>query len=288
MIIMASWGLNIPVVKVIASVMDVVWVGALRMVLAAIVLCAIVWCRRRAWPRLTRYQWGWMVIGGFFLIYVNQLFFVRGVALATATNASLIMALTPSMTLLAAALVFRERIRPLMVIGVFVSFMGVGLVTFVSPTASLHPAGLGELFIVLGLLAFVVGGLVVQRVSAGMDALTVGWGVYTTGSFMLCVHTYVVGGVREAMEQLGDPVVLGCLLYSGVLGTALSNVGWYKAIGSIGIMRAGAFFYWLPIFGVAFSALLLGENLNLWHLAALLLVVTGTRIGMSAYRKQPE
>ena len=288
MIIMASWGLNIPAVKMLTSVMDVVWVGALRMFLAAAVLCIIVWCRHKAWPQLTWNQWGWMVIGGFFLIYANQLLFVRGVALATATNASLIMALTPSMTLLAAALVLRERIRPLMVLGVLVSFMGVGLVTFVSPRASLQPAGLGELFIVLGLLAFVVGGLVVQRVSAGMDALTVGWGVYTTGSFMLCVHTYAVGGAQEAIRQLWDPVVLGCLLYSGIFGTALSNVGWYRAIGSIGIMRSGAFFYWLPIYGVAFSALLLGENLTLWHLAALLMVVSGTRIGMSAYRKKPE
>jgi len=287
MVIMACWGLNIPAVKVIASVMDVAWAGALRMVLAAGVLCLIVWYRHRAWPRLTRHQWAWMVLAGFFLVYANQLFFVRGMMFATATNASLITALTPSMSLVAAALVFRDRIRPLMALGVLVGFVGVGLVTFKSPGASLHPAGLGELYLVLGLLVFVIGGLVVQRVSAGMDALTVGWGVYTTGSFMLCVHLYAVGGAREAMEQIQDPVVLGCLVYSGILGTALSNVGWYKAIGRIGILRAGAFFYWLPIFGVSFSALLLGEELTLWHLAALLLVLAGTRIGVAAQRKQP-
>ena len=89
---------------------------------------------------------------------------------------------------------------------------------------------------------------------------------------------------RLALEQaLSDGAVVLCIAYSAVLGTALSNVGWYRSIARVGVARAASFFYWLPIFGMGFSALLLGEVLTVWHLAGLLLVLLATRLAVQAY-----
>jgi drug/metabolite transporter (DMT)-like permease len=71
-------------------------------------------------------------------------------------------------------------------------------------------------------------------------------------------------------------------LYSGIAGTALSNVGWYFAINRVGQSRASPYLYLLPIFGVGFSAALLGEPLGWWHLVGLVLVIVGTRLGSAA------
>jgi drug/metabolite transporter (DMT)-like permease len=64
-----------------------------------------------------------------------------------------------------------------------------------------------------------------------------------------------------------------------VLGTAISNVGWYHAIATVGMAKAAVFLSWLPIFGVGFAVAVLGESLTAWHVAGLVLVIAGTRLG---------
>ena len=63
-----------------------------------------------------------------------------------------------------------------------------------------------------------------------------------------------------------------------MVGSALSNAGWYVAIARVGQARAGPYLYWLPAFGVMFSAWLLGESLVAWYLVGLSMVLTGISI----------
>ncbi|MBU2407443.1 MAG: DMT family transporter, partial [Gammaproteobacteria bacterium] len=65
MVIMLAWGLNIPVVKALTSVMDEIWVGTLRMVVASAVLTVCVLLRDRRIPRLDRRQWTALAAAGF-------------------------------------------------------------------------------------------------------------------------------------------------------------------------------------------------------------------------------
>ena len=106
-----------------------------------------------------------------------------------------------------------------------------------------------------------------------------GWSTYVIGSLMLGIHAATAGGWERAQSAFDQPWVWWCLLYSGAIGTALANISWYFAIGRIGQSRASPFLYWLPIFGVGFSALMLDEPLGWWHLIGLALVVAGTRVG---------
>jgi drug/metabolite transporter (DMT)-like permease len=278
--VMAVWGLNIPAVKVLTGVMDPVWVAVVRLVIACGVLCLLVFVRAWRWPRLTRRQWLWLSAGGLLMIYANQLLFARGLGLASSTNVSLLMAMTPSMSLAAAALAFRERVDRRLGAGIALGFAGVALVAVNAPGAGVVLPGIGELLVLLGLVVFVGGGLIVQRLGGELDAVTVAWGLYLVGTLMLCVHAAFFGGAAEAAAALASPLVWACVLYSGVLGTALSNVAWYHAIARVGVGRAGSLFYLLPIFGVAFSVLLLGEEPSSWHGIGLVLVLLGTRLSL--------
>lgn len=279
-VVMAVWGLNIPAVKVLTGVMDTIWVAVGRLLVACAVLCLLVLLRDRRWPTLTRRQWAWLAAGGLLMIYANQQLFAAGLAQASSTNVSLLMAMTPSMSLVAGSLAFGERVDRRLVAGMLLGFLGVALAALAAPGADVVQPGVGELLVLLGLLVFVLGGLIVQRLGGELDALTVAWGLYLAGTAMLCLHAGVAGGAGEALAALQAPLVWMCMLYSGVLGTALGNVGWYHAIARIGMGRAGSLFYLLPIFGVFFSALLLGESFTTWHAIGLVLVLAGTRLTM--------
>ena len=278
-LVMVAWGANIPTIKALTGAMDVMWVTALRILVATVVLTACLWLRDRRLPRLSRAQWGYLGATAFLIIYLNQALFSHGMGLTTATSASLVMALIPPLSVVAGALLMRERVRQRAVLGIALGFAGVALVVVMAPGARVGVAGLGEMLLGLGLLAFVGGGLLIQRLARDLDVLVVGWSTYVMGSLMLVAHAMLDGGWGQARAAFDAPWVWWYLLYSGVLGTALANVAWYFAIGRIGQSRASPFLYWLPIFGVLSSTLMLGEPLGWWHLAGLLLVIAGTRLG---------
>jgi len=264
-LVMVAWGANIPAIKALTGVLDVMWLAALRMLVATLVLTLGLWLRDRRLPRLSLAKWGYLGGTSFLIIYLNQVMFTHGMGLTTATSASLVMALIPPLSVAAGALLMRERVHQRAMLGIALGFAGVTLVVVMAPGAQLGITGLGEVLLVLGLLAFVGGGLLIQRVAQDIDVLVVGWSTYGMGSLML--------------PALDTPMVWGYLMYSGVVGTALANLAWYFAIGRIGQSRASPFLYLLPIFGVLSSALMLGEPLGWWHLVGLVLVIAGTRLG---------
>lgn len=282
--IMLAWGFNIPVVKALTGVMDEIWVGTLRMVVASAVLTLCVLVRDRRLPRLDRWQWPALVVAGFLMVYGNQLLFSHGMHLSTATTASLIMALSPAMTVVMSALIFRERISFLRVAGLALGLGGVSLVILQRSGASSVRAGVGELALLCALLSFVLGGALVQRLARRLGALEIGWGIYVSGTCMLMLHAFIASGGRLLPPQTLAWRDWAFVLYSGIVGTAISNVGWYHAISVVGMGRAALFFYWLPIFGVATSVLLFGEAFSAWLLAGLALVLVGTRLGTAGKR----
>jgi drug/metabolite transporter (DMT)-like permease len=278
-LVMVAWGANIPAVKALTGVMDLMWVAALRMLVATLVLTAGLWFRDSRLPRLPLVQWCYLGATSLLIIYLNQVMFTLGMDLTTATSASLVMALIPPLSLVAGALLMRERVDQRAMLGIALGFAGVTLVVVMAPGAHLGITGLGEAVLLLGLLAFVGGGLLIQRLAKDIDVLVVSWSTYGIGSLMLIAHAMLDGGWGQARAALDTPYVWGYLLYSGVVGTALANLAWYFAIGRIGQSRASPFLYLLPIFGVLSSALMLGEPLGWWHLIGLLLVIAGTRLG---------
>jgi drug/metabolite transporter (DMT)-like permease len=278
-LVMVAWGANIPAIKALTGVLDVMWLAALRMLVATLVLTLGLWLRDRRLPRLSLAKWGYLGGTSFLIIYLNQVMFTHGMGLTTATSASLVMALIPPLSVAAGALLMRERVHKRAMLGIALGFAGVTLVVVMAPGAQLGITGLGEVLLVLGLLAFVGGGLLIQRVAQDIDVLVVGWSTYGMGSLMLLAHAMLDGGWVQARAALDTPMVWGYLMYSGVVGTALANLAWYFAIGRIGQSRASPFLYLLPIFGVLSSALMLGEPLGWWHLFGLVLVIAGTRLG---------
>lgn len=279
MVVMMAWGLNIPAVKALTGVMDVAWVGAIRLVAATLAITACLWLRDRRLPRLQAREWGTFALVSTLTIYANQLLFVQGMRMASASNASLVMALMPLLALLAGVVLLRERLLPRAFVGVALGFAGVAVVVLHGQDAQVGMPGAGELVILAGLVAFILGGLMIQRAARRLDALVVGWAIYAAGTPMLCLHAALAGGWAETVAAFEVHWVWWVALYSGVIGTALSNVGWYYALGRVGQSRASPYLYWIAVFGVGFSALTLGEPLGWWHALGLAMVVAGVRMG---------
>lgn len=277
---MAIWGLNVSAVKELTQVFEPVVLAALRMVVACATLTVIVCVRKCGARGLAWRQLAALAGCAVLMVYANQILFAEGLQRSTATNGALIMALSPLVSALLGALVFKERLTASRILGVALGFAGVAAVVLSHPGAGLSSAGKGDLLLVLSVVSFAAGGAVVQRLAQRMHPLTISWVIYLIGSSLLVGHAFIAEGaaVGNSLTAAGWwPWTL--VLFSAVMATALSNLAWNDAISRIGVARTAVFLYWVPIFGVAFAALLLGERLTLWHLGGFFAVMAGTYLG---------
>lgn len=280
---MVVWGLNFPIVKTLTRWFDTEQLTTLRMLVACATYWVLMGLQRQRLPAFTRRQWVGIVACAFTMVYLNQVFFVSGLQRTGAANGALIMATSPMVAAVLAALAFGERLHARHLGAVLLGFGGVAVVVLHKPGAALGAAGLGDLLLVGCVIAFALGGVIVQRMAPRVDALHLNSIVYLLGSAMLLAQLLVLQGDTLTTEQLFPgwwPWLL--VVVSSVCATALSNWVWTSAIARIGVARTTVYVYWVPVFGMGFSALLLGERLNAWYGLGLVMVWAGSRLAQSA------
>jgi drug/metabolite transporter (DMT)-like permease len=276
---MAVWGANLSVVKLLFESLEPMLVAVLRMAVSAIALMAVVVWRGHRWPALRRDQWLTLVGCAVLMIYLNQIFFTEGVSRTAAANAALIIALNPLVSALVAALLLGDRLTRSRLAGVVLGFGGVAAVVLNRPGAVLGSGGLGDLLLFGSVMTWVLGGVLVQRLSRELDSGLVSAMLSVIGTVLLALHM----GLRPT------PVVVdwsritagtvALLVVSSLLATAAGALVWNRALVVIGVARTALYAYWVPIFGVLFAVLLLGEPLSVWHGVGLAAVLGGTFLG---------
>lgn len=282
---MAVWGVNVPLVKALTGWFDAPTIAVLRMIVASATFGALLWWRHGRLPRLSGRQWAGLMVCAFTMVYLNQIAFAAGLVRTPATNAALILATAPMISGLLAALAFGERLRPRQLVGLALGFAGVAVVVLHRVGAAVGGGGWGDLLVVCSVLSFAGGGVLVQRLARGLDALALSAVIYPAGTALLVVHALVMGDGALSRQPLFPgwwPWAL--IVFSGVFATALGNWVWNGAIARIGLARTAVYIYWVPVFGMGFSALLLGEPLNAWYGLGLVLVLGGSRLSAGPMR----
>jgi drug/metabolite transporter (DMT)-like permease len=277
---MLVWGVNVPLVKALTTWFDASSIAVLRMLVASATFGGLLLWRHGRLPAFSRNQWAGLLLCAFTMVYLNQIAFAAGLVRTPATNAALILATAPMVSGLLAALVFGERLSRRRLVGLGMGFAGVAVVVLQRTGAALAGSGPGDLMVIGSVFAFASGGVMVQRLSRGVDALALSTVIYGAGTVMLVLHALALGGGTLSRQPLFPgwwPWLL--IVFSGVCATALGNWVWNGAIARIGVARTAVYIYWVPVFGMGFSALLLGEPLNAWYGLGLALVLGGSALG---------
>jgi drug/metabolite transporter (DMT)-like permease len=277
---MMTWGLNLSAIKVMTASLDFLLVGTLRMGLAAIVLAAIARHQRVPWPRWSGRTLILGLLAAFLLVYFQQVTFARGMNMTSATNAALTMALGPMFSVLLEGLLFRRPIRLAQMLGIGLGLTGVAVVILSRAGASLTEAAAGDLWILASVIGFALGGACMQKLSQDTPTLAINVFAHAVGTALLCLHTAVA--VPQATERIAglDAWMWTLLVFSGLFATALGAVVWAKGISTLGVGRTASYLSWVPVFGVLFGALVLGESLTVWHLVGMVCVLLGSTLAV--------
>ena len=285
LVTMAVWALNVTALKWLAGATDVMLATTLRMLFCAAVLTAMLVLARQRFPRLRGRMLVLGVASGLLMVYANQTLFSGAMELTTASNAALILALNPLLNAALEALVFRKRLSATFIGGALLAVAGVLMVVLTRAGAQFAGPSAGDVLVIASMFAFATGVLMLQRLSRETGAVAINTFLYIVGAVALLAHIALTLPAPLAQLQALGWQVWTVIFFSGVVATALGGVAWARGVAALGMGRAAVYMSWVPVLGVGFSALLLGEQLTQWHFFGMILVLSGTILCSARFQR---
>ncbi|SEH61970.1 EamA domain-containing membrane protein RarD [Rhizobium tibeticum] len=215
-----------------------------------------------------------LAIGGMGLAICQGMIFV-GLEHADATTAGIIIALIPIITMILARLILAESMGGWQVIGSILAFLGIVVIILKGSPAALMRLDFnpGELWIVAGAFCFSVYTVLLRRAKFDVNRLALlvlllGAAVLTALPFYLFE---LLSDERSTLNSSG----LVALAYVAIPGGAVMYYLFNRSIEALGAARAGVLLYIQTIFIAVLAYLILGEQLQPYHLEGAALIVAG-------------
>ena len=207
-----------------------------------------------------------------------------GIQQSTATNAVLFQSVTPGVIPLFAWLLWRESIRPLVAAGLAISFCGVLAVVSrldaaVIASLQVNP---GDLWLLANVALWALYTACLRWKPQGVDAFAFMLAVMLAGMITgLPAYLLEVAGGGRVEANWGS--VLG-ILYLAAFPSVLCYAMWTRAVAEIGPAKAGAYLHLIPLLGALMAVAFLGEELRLFHVVGLALIVGGVWLAARGQR----
>ena len=218
--------------------------------------------------RLTAPQWRAVVLFGLCqnALYLGLVF----IALRT-VEASLAAIVASSMPLMVAAMgwAMGERLPWLGIVGLVAGFAGVLLIMGGRVGAGLDPVGV--LLCVGGVLALAVATLALRGTGTGENVLMVVGLQMLVGSAALLPFALAF----EVAEVRWTASLVWAFWYTTLVPGVVATWVWFKLVQRIGAVRAATFHFLNPFFGVAIAWALLGEQIGVWDVVGVVVVMGG-------------
>lgn len=269
------WGGTFTAGRLLAPRLEPAAVAAFRFLLATALLAGWLALSRHGLPRPRPRQWFGIGILAASGVFAYNLFFFAGLQSVEAGRAALIIALNPGAIALTSRWFYGEPLGPQRATGIALSLCGAVVVVSRGDLSGLLHEGIGSgEGLLLGCVAsWTLYTLAGKRLLRGMEPLPVVAYTSAVGALLLIGLATWQGALD--MPALADPVSVAGILYFALFGTVLAFVWYYAGVHAIGAARAAQFINLVPVCGVGFGALILGEPVTGSLLAGGLLVVGG-------------
>ncbi len=274
LITIALWALNIPVSKAALDDWEPLSFSLVRFGLGGLMYAVWVIARERRF-RVERRDLPMFIAGGMIGIFLNQLGYMYALEKTTASTVVLIMATTPIWTALVARILGWEFVKPLFWLAIGVASLGVLLVLWGSGGTIEMDSLVGD---ALALLMAATWGTYSVIVRPLMDRYSP---AHVSAVMMLigCVPLTLFGLPQLLSQDFGTfgPAGWIGMGYALLISLIVANLMWFYAIRRAGSAKTVAFMPLQPFFGIVFSAILLGEQLD-WKQGVGGLVIVGAII----------
>jgi drug/metabolite transporter (DMT)-like permease len=219
--------------------------------------------------RLTPSQWRATIIFGICQNAIYLGFNFVAMQWIEASLAAIVASTMPLLVALGGWLILRERLRPLGYAGLLAGVIGVAIIMGHRMSEGVDLTGL--LFCGIGATALAYATLSMRGTSGGGNLLMVVGLQMLVGSSLLAVAALAL----ESWDINWTPRLGLAFAYTTLVPGLLATWLWFLLVARIGAVRAAAFHFLNPFFGVVIASVLLGESLTLWDVGGVVVIAAG-------------
>lgn len=263
-ICMLLWGSIFPIGKMLLMSMSGASLALYRFIIAVISLGTYMKLRRITLPKLSLFQWLILLLVGMFGVGGFNIALFSGLQQTSATNAALIMSLSPIVTSLLNAILSQKWLTKIQCISLFLSFSGVALVITHGSIDRLLDLNInhGDLIMVMAMLMWSCYTICSQKLNSW--ASTIPYTQITMAAGLLSLLIFSVMQVEShAWQEIQTFSAIGFveLLYLGLFTTVIGYLFWIQGVSDLGPTRASIFYNLVPVFAALIS-LVFGQTIT--------------------------
>lgn len=201
-----------------------------------------------------------------------------------ASNAALIASTSPFFTVLMAKFFLKdEEIRPQFFVGMVLSFVGVGLMSF-SGSTELQINLKGDFLALLAAIIWSFYSIFSKKISSfGYNTIQTTRRTFMYGIVLMLPMLFFTDINFEADNYLNSTVIFN-LIFLGLGASAVCFVTWNMALRALGAIKASLYINVVPMVTVIFSVIILNERITLMSGSGIALVLLG--LFVSQFKKR--
>ena len=288
-LVVFCWGMAWAVGRILALGLPPMTGAWLRYVLTMVLF--YLWFLGRAlkgnevnWLPTGRQTWRTLTLIAITGVLGYQVFFMNGMRLTAAGDASLIITFNPIFTVLLAAPMLGQQISRKMFVGLFCGFIGVAVVTGWSPNTDIpfEDRILGDLMILLASLNWAMTTNNTKRMMEQRN------GEQKATTLEIVVWYSLIGTVlltplaawETWQHGIPEPTLTDwyAIIYLAAISTFLAYYWFAIGVEKLGATAASSYIFLMPVFGVLGGVILLDENIGWTLLLGFILIVIGVRV----------
>jgi len=265
------WAGNTVVTKMSAGSIFPAEIGFYRWLLAALLFTPFMLKPVIAHWALIRPNQGKVFVLGVLGMAVYQSLAYFAAALTSATNMGIILSLMPLMSLAMAIISLGQRLTAGALAGAVLSFAGVLVVVSNGSLDVLleHGVNLGDAMMLIATLAYAVYSTLLKKWQLKLPPLVLLYLQVLVAVVVLFPLFWVSSKTGLTLQNI--PLVL----YACLLASMLAPLAWMQAVVRLGPSRTTLFFNLLPVMTALIAAVVLREQLAMYHLVGGLLTLGG-------------
>jgi drug/metabolite transporter (DMT)-like permease len=207
-------------------------------------------------------------------IAINQLLFLKGLSLTYPIHASLLMLTTPILIVFIAARFLKEKLGVFKIAGLVLGITGAAvLILAKGGTANKDEVIWGDILIIINAISYTIYFVLVKPLMLKYNPVMIMRWIFTIGLVMILPFGWnEFTAIQWSNFTTIDFTTMALVVFTGTFLAYLFNVYGIKILGA---SAAGFYIYTQPFFATFIAMIFLNEKLELYKIAAAVLIFTG-------------
>ena len=266
------WGVSFIATKYTLGEIKPLVIILIRQIIGVIVLVLLA-VRTKQSFKVTLKDFGWLAVFSF-IATIHLWIQITGLQYTSASNTGWIIGVTPVFMLILGLIFFKEKITPLQLAGIIISFFGLLLLVSKGDFGSINLiSNKGDLLILISAGTWAIYSIVGKKITLNYSPLMTIIYLFLIMSVYIAPFTINTENIK-AVIHLSFSAWLA-VIFLGIFCSAVAYVLWAQSMNEMPASRVGAFLYVQPFITFFAAWILLNEPVTFLTMVSGIIIVGG-------------